>query len=318
MLDFRQQCDSLADDALLRAVGSALGDQSNVVCEMAAKAVVELDVRICQEQLLAAYKRFLKEPVKTDKNCRAKLPIVEALNHLECDDIDFYTQGMQYVQMEPAYGAEGGYEDRAAHLRGAHAFGLIGCRLASPDDVLHSLIDLLFDSEWVAREHAARALSVVQSRASAAVLKMKVLSGDVRSEVVGACFAGLVRSDRDRFLNFVAAYLDSQNLDLAIEAGLALGESRTQHGAKFLIDASANAWTVDLKHSHLMSLGLSRMPLAIDHLVKLIGGSDLETAAIAIAALAPNRFDETTRERVSEAVNNAKNRELSRVLKEHF
>ena len=318
MRTLRDHLQQLSGDELLAAIREALGDPSNIVCEMAAKAVLEHEPGNCLEQLRSAYDRFLVEPDKRDKNCRAKLPIVEALNQQRYDDIDFYTLGMKYVQMEPAYGAEGGYEDTAAHVRGTHAFGLINCPLASPDDTLHALIDLLHDKEWTAREHAARALSLIGSRAAAAVLRMKVLSGDRQSPVIGACFSGLVRSDRERFLEFVAGFLNHKNLDLAIEAGLALGESRTDVGAECLIDAIHAAWTIELRHSHMMSLGLSRRENAIDYLIQRIGEPDVENAKVAIAALAPNRFDESIRERVLRAVNDARDRKLSQTFAEHF
>ena len=80
MYQFKHACDELTGDDLLEAVQKALADKSNLVVEMAAKAVVELEPGDCREELLAAYQRFLHDPAKpgkdcTDKNCRAKVPL---------------------------------------------------------------------------------------------------------------------------------------------------------------------------------------------------------------------------------------------------
>jgi len=318
MRQFRRDCNELSGAALLAAIHVGLADLSNIVCEMAAQSVVELNPGECREQLVAAWQRFMIDPQKSDKNCRAKLPIVDALNQQEYDDVEFYLRAVRHTQLEPAYGAPGGYEDTAAGVRSAAAFGLINCPLASPDETLHVLIDLLFDNEWSVRENAARALAQIGSRAATAVLKMKVRAGDVRSEVVGACLVGLVKSNREQFLDFIAGYLTGNNPDIGIEASLALGESRSTAAAERLIEAHKQARVADLRDAHLMSLGLSRVPVAIDYLIELIGGHGKHAAIQAIAALAPNRFDESTRDRVLEAVNAAKDRDLSQAFAEHF
>ena len=57
-------------------------------------------------------------------------------------------------------------------------------------------------------------------------------------------------------------YLNSYPIDLGIEASLALGESRTVAGAEKLIEAHRLARFTDLRNAHLVSLGLSRVPVA--------------------------------------------------------
>lgn len=316
MVDFKRQCDELTGEGLQAAVQTALSDPSNLVVEMAARAVVDLEPGEVSEALVVAYRRFLDQPLKTDKQCRAKLPLVEALNSQRYDNPDFYLAGMKYVQMEPAYGAPNGYEDSAGHLRGACAFGLIQIPLASQNDVLFGLVDLLNDDLHIAREAAARALSATGFTAAAPLLRMKVLQGDRYSEVIGACFSGLLQFEDRRLERFVAEFLTGRSLDLAIEAGLALGASRKPEAIDLLIEASRQAVT-ELRQSLLMSVGLSRLPSAIDHLVSLIaaGGPD---AAIAIEALAPARFDERVCEAVQTAVSGTGNRELARIFNETF
>ena len=321
MYQFKHACDELTGDDLLEAVQKALADKSNLVVEMAAKAVVGLEPGDCREELLAAYQRFLHDPAKpgkdcTDKNCRAKVPLVEALNKQAFDDPEFYLAGMKYVQMEPAYGAPDGYEDTAPHVRGACAYGLIKVPLASQNELLFALVDLLHDSTYIAREHAARAIGSTGLMAAAPVLRMKVLSGDARSEVIGACLGGLMSFRDSKSLEFVSQFLKNDNLDLAIEAGLVLGESRQELAVTLLIEA-AKELHPDVRHSLLMSIGISRLPIAVDYLVGLIESGDTDSE-IAIQALAPVRFDEAVRDRIQEAVNGTGSRELARIYREHF
>lgn len=316
MLDFRKQCESLTGPELLEAIHAALADSSNLVVEMAATAVVDLSPGDCRDQLVDAYTRFLPEPLKDDKNCRAKLPIVEALNHQGFDDPNFYLAGMRYVQMEPAYGAPGGYADTAGNLRGTCALGLIRIPLASQNEMLFALVDLLNDNEAVAREAAARALGATGLTAAAAILRMKVLQGDRQLEVIGACFSGLLGYSDQRCLEFVTGYLSDPNRDLAIEASLALGESRRPEAIEPLIRWSETS-DRDQRQSALLSLGLSRLPQATDFLMNLIEGQDPD-AETALRALAPSQYDAELRARVERAVSQTRSRALADVLAEVF
>lgn len=316
MQRFKDVCADLAGAELLEAVVAALADPSNLVVEMAARAVVDLEPGDCREALVAAFNRFLVNPLETDKNCRAKLPLVEALNRQKFDESDFYVAGMQYRQMEPAYGAPDGYEDTAAHVRGACAYGLIEVPFASQNEMLFALVDLLHDKSPIAREHAARAIGATGLTAAAPILRMKVLAGDTRSEVIGACLGGLLSYRDARSLEFVCGFLKSDNLDLAIEAGLVLGESRQEGAIEHLIAASKEL-VGDVRHSLLMSIGISRLPAAVDYLIGLIEENDPD-GGVAIQALAPARFDQSVCDRLLETVNATGSRELARVYRENF
>jgi len=104
------------------ALGKALRDKHYRVVGKAASLAEE---RLLQERipdLLAAYARFLQDPVKRDPNCIAKKAIARALVTLECRDTSFYLEGIRYVQLEPVWG---GTVDTAADVRGACAMGLV-------------------------------------------------------------------------------------------------------------------------------------------------------------------------------------------------
>lgn len=317
MADFKRASEELSGEQLLSAVKTGLSDNSNLVVEMAAKAVLELEPGDCRKELVSAWHRFVQDDESNDNKCRAKISIVEALNKLGFDDPQFYLAGMKYVQMEPAYGAPGGYEDTAAHVRGTCAYGLIDLPLASQNETLFALVDLLHDAEAVAREHAAHALGSTGLMAAAPVLRTKVLSGDRSSEVIGACFSGLMQYREGGSLEFVARFLDSSNIDIAIEAALALGESRMEDAVKRLIARCNKTPSMDLRKSLLMSLGLSRLPSAVDFLIGLIEKKDVHAETV-VRSLAVTRFDEAVADRVREAVAAAKDRKLSQVLRDQF
>jgi hypothetical protein len=316
MYEFKQATESLVGDELLSAIKSGLNTSESLIVEMAAKAVVELEPGDCRDELVAAYRRFVVKPGGSpdiDKNCRAKLPLVEALNRQGFDDADFYLAGMKYIQLEPVYG---GSEDTAVHVRGVCAYGLIDVPLASQTEMLFALVDLLNDKEHPAREHAARALGSTGLMAAAPVLRMKVLTGDSHIEVVGACLSGLMQYRDSHSLEFVAGYLSNDNPALAIEAGLALAESRNEEAVRRLIDAADELYP-DIREPLLVSVGLSRLPMAVDYLIGLIekNGHDAVTA---VQALAPVRFDAGTKDRVQAAVEASGKRDLARAFREHF
>src|SRR5262245_47582320 len=72
--------------------------------------------------LLAAYRRFLDKPVKSDPNCYAKKAIARALVALDCEDVEFFLAGLTLKQMEPIWG---GTADTAADVRASCALGLV-------------------------------------------------------------------------------------------------------------------------------------------------------------------------------------------------
>ena len=99
--------------------------------------------------LEAAFDRFLVDPLKTDKLCRAKLAIVQALDQMEHLRRDVFEKAARHVQLEPGWGKE---DDTGAPLRGAASFV---ARIGGSD--YHSLlVDSLTDSEKDVRMAAAQ------------------------------------------------------------------------------------------------------------------------------------------------------------------
>ena len=60
-----------------------VGDRSNLVAAAAATLAGERTLSELAVELEAAFERFLIDPIKNDKLCRAKLAIVQALDKME-------------------------------------------------------------------------------------------------------------------------------------------------------------------------------------------------------------------------------------------
>ena len=86
---------------LLEELRGALRDASNLVAANAAELVGESHGTDLAVDLVEAFERFLENPDKKDKLCRAKIAVVAALNKLEFTDESFYARGIHYVQQEP-------------------------------------------------------------------------------------------------------------------------------------------------------------------------------------------------------------------------
>ena len=308
----RQRLKELSPGMMTADLRLALCDQSNFVVEQVAKVVREHALRELIPDLVSAYHRFLNDGAECDKGCRAKLAIVEALLSLDFEEPDFWLAGMQYRQQEPAWN---GSIDTAVDVRGVCAFGLVRSRLIAPSDLLIALTDLLADPEFVARAHAARAIAAAGLPGCVALLRLKASLGDSNSEVLGACFTGLLELDAKRHVEFVAEFLQS-SADSAIEAALALGSSRNREAAMSLL-RSCECCSPDRKEPFWISLGLTRQPEAVEFLISRIKTA-VPDAVHAIRALAPIRSYDNIANRVLAAVQTAGSRELAAVHRTEF
>ena len=290
----------------------SLRDGSNFVIEQVAKLSQKYAVAGIEPELVQAYQRFAVDGHECDKGCRAKLAIVETLLPLDFDDPDFWLAGVAYQQHEPVWN---GSVDTAADIRGLSAFGLVRSRLMAPSDLLIVLTDLLADKEPVTRTHAAKALAAAALPGTAALLRLKASVGDDSTEVMGACFTGLLELDAGRHLEFVAAFLNSPS-DTAIEAALALGSSRNREAALLLLKACENC-RPDRVEPFWISVGLSRQPEAVAFLIERIERSS-PNAEHALRALAPFRAYDDIADRVLTAVQASKSRELANAYRTAF
>ena len=287
---------------------AALADPSNLVAAEA--AVIAGDARVGEvaPDLVTAFDRFLDDPLKRDKLCRAKIAIAEALNKLDFEEEDFFWRGARYVQFEPVWGRS---QDTAAPLRVACAFGLVRTRA---QNLLPYLVDLLCDPEKPARIGAAQALAYSERDAAYLLLRLKARLGDEEPEVVGECMNGLIKLRPAEGVSFVAEFLDAPDEAIQESAILALGDSRRSEAFDHLKAFWEKEWDAKLKEVALMGMALLRLPVATDFLLELIATQPEAAARDAVSALAVHRYDERVRERTAAAV--VKNGRAG--LKAHF
>jgi HEAT repeat protein len=277
-----------ADVAELAArLGAALGDRHYRVVAYAARRAAEGMVYECLPALLAAYARFLANPVKQDPNCLAKAAIVRALHELDCDDADFYRAALRYRQLEPVWG---GTVDTAVDIRASAAMGLVA---SGYPRALAEVAELLTDPEPPVRVGAARAIACGNPREAELLLRLKVVHGDDEPQVIAECFAGLLEVEPDESVGFVARSLESDDDALGEVAALALGESRLPP-ALAALERAWNAVLVSesMRQVLIQAAALHRSDEAFAWLLELAASHRPATATAVIDALAIYRRNE--------------------------
>jgi HEAT repeat protein len=271
----------------------ALGDKSNLVVAAAAEIVGERQLADLASDLVATFHRFLVEPEETDKLCRAKIAILEALNKIDHDKEEVFRIGLRHVQNEPRWG---GADDTAAPLRGTAAFGLVRIY---PPDVIVLLADLLADPEKAARSAAVQALGASRAPAAIPLLRFKARIGDGEPEVMADCLTALMTADPKESLSLVAQFLAHPSEAVAEGAALALGESRRPDALEVLKMHWPEAQHGSRQQVLPLAIAMTRLPAALDFLLEILAGDSQTAAAAALAALAIHRHNQSVKERIA-------------------
>lgn len=271
-----------------------LADASNVVVAEAAKLLKDRAAAGLAPDLVAAFDRFMVDPEETDKQCRAKIEIVDALNRFDHAEPDVFLRGLTHVQ-DSRFGDQG--QDAAGSLRAFCALGLV--RIGHPGVVL-LLTELLHDSDNTARAGAARALGGTGSLTAVPLIRYKVREGDAIAEVIGECFASLVALSFEESLPFVAGFLSSFDSQIQETAVFALAETRRPEALAILKDFWPRA-AGEVRETLLIALAMFRLPGANEFLINLI--ADRHGSAVgALSALAIYRENPKIRASIAAAV----------------
>jgi HEAT repeat protein len=274
----------------------AVCDRSNLVVAAAATTAADRRYPELAPDIEAAFGRFLEEPEKSDKLCRAKLAIVQALDALDHEAAGVFERAARHVQLEPVWG---GQEDTAAPLRAAAILALsrMGHR-----ETMTILVDALADPEKEVRIAAAQALGQHGSEAACLVLRLKARVGDGDPEVLSECLHGLLAAAPRDNLPFVATLLEPPGTGTAEAAILALGKSRLPEAIDLLKSAWQRGALAAARDEILLALAMLRLPAATDFLLELVAGEPEATAIRALSALLIHRHDPRLRERLEAAV----------------
>ena len=297
---------------LKRDLGPFLRHKSNHVASAAASTAERLEAGALAQDLVDAFLEVMKDPAKRDPGCEALIAIAKALVTLDEPAAKAYFAGVHHVQMEGSFGPP---IDAAAPLRGLCAQGL--ARMGHPDALLEC-VNLLADKEVPARLGAIRAIADSGDIAGALLLRLKALVGDKEDEVIGECFAGLLRLAPAPSLDFVAGFLKSASEEIRERAALALGESHLAAAFPVLRDAWVETAQAARRRTLLLSIAMLRLDEAVEFLLTRVAEDREAAAADALAALALYGRDESVRKRVEEIVGKRASVALKTVFDREF
>jgi len=293
-LDVRAEIDAEALAALRRALKSPHAFAVAKAAEIAAKR----EIAELEDDLARAFERFLVDPEKTDKGCRAKSKTCDALQMIRADRAALFRTGIRYRQMEKVWAD---HVDTAIGVRAASAMGLV--RLNTPD-AIDEVAELLADPEPPARRAAASALAHSGDPRAVTLLRFKAVAGDRDPSVTGECLSGLVADSPERAIPFVARFLEADSEPVAEFAALALGESRHADAFPPLRDWFENSArkSVVLRPTALTAIAMLRVEPAVDFLIAAVEGADARVSQAAFDAVERlYRGDEAVRRRAEEA-----------------
>jgi hypothetical protein len=285
-----------------------LRSKNNLVAARAAQAVREWSARELLPELRDLWERSMRDPLKSDRACHAKVAVVEALDALGHHDFDLFLQGARHVQLEPSYGPP---VDAAVDLRGICARILASRGYA---DIHVVLADLLMDREPGARKAAAVLAADLGGEVGEILLRMRVLAGEDHTENYAAYFNGLLALAPERSLPLVESLARHEDPALAEEAILALGESHLPGAFPILKEIYDSTVLAEDRRPVLMGISLLRTPQAVDFLEEVVLSQDSASARQVLEALWVFRGTENVMERFRKAVELREDPELDRVL----
>ena len=280
-----------------------LGDRSNLVVAAAAAIAGENTLVELARDLEAAFDRFLVNPLKDDKLCRAKIAVVQALDKMEHQGADVFEKAASHVQLEPVWG---GTEDSAAPLRAA---ALIALARIEGSSSLPLLVDAMADPAKDVRIAAALALGYVGTEAAGLLLRLKARIGDRDPDVLSECLSGLLAVDPRENLPFVSEFLEPGDAARArrrpsrwASRGCPRRSTRSRRAGRGLIFS-------ELRQQVLLAIAMLRLPAAIDYLMELVASDSEPTQA---PPCRPSRSTITTRASASGSRSSSRRRAAPR------
>lgn len=285
-----------ADAATTALIRVSLAHRSNHVVARAARLVREAGLVALAPELIAAFPRFLDDPIRRDPGCVAKNEIVHALLAFEHPAPDVYVAGVEHVQREPAFGPP---IDTATELRALSAMALV---VMDHPAALTACVRLLVDREPAARAGGLRALVASARPDVALVLQLVALRGDDDPGVLAEAFAGLLALTAGDAVAFVVERLAAPDRDVARAAALALGEARRPEAVAALRERLPLEDRPDVRHAIVLALATSRDEPALALLLALIARGPAADSKAATEALRLHAHDDELQRRVQQAL----------------
>ena len=308
----QKACTDPDSDRVTATVRTALDDRHCLLVKHAAEICEERLIFDLEADLLEAYRRFLKKPVRNDPNCTAKEAIARALVALDSQEVDFFISGLRYHQNEPVWG---GTEDTAINLRVSCAMGLVN---TSYSRALIELVSLLYDLNAHARKGAVRAIVFTQPLAAEAVLRAKALAGDTDPDVTGETLSALLQISPFESKAFVANFLDPDTDPMLRQSvALAIGASKLDEALDILQSCwSSKPFKEEQDNVLLLGAILHRSEKAFDWLLDVVVGGDRASAEFVVEELVIYSTDKYLGERIEAAVFEREDDNLTAIFNE--
>lgn len=301
LVDAGDQADPVQATEVLRDV---LSRGTSATVAEAAELAARLNLVRLASALAAAFERLCGSGMRSDRYCRGKVAVVNALRQLKCTDAKSYRDAMIcYWPTRPRHGGH----DEAADLRiaAAYAFAELG-----PSSEVEELAGLLADPVANVRLAAVRCVAALGGLLTGPLLRLKALLGDDDPNVLEACFDELLARDKEQYLPVIAYHLKGDSSRVRASAALALGQSRRPAALDILSSEWLSNGDPELKHSLLLAIGLLNIEPAVEFLLNLLDGGRAN-ASDALAALSYCRAP-GVRERVQAEVEKVDDAHLSR------
>jgi HEAT repeat protein len=301
--------------AAVEPLRKMLSDRNNYLVSKAAAVVAGHQLQELVPNLLAAFDRFMKDPLKTDPQCWAKIAIAKALVQMDHTTPDLLVRGVGYAQIEPSYG---GSVDTATDLRATCALGLVSTTLDS-FDILELLTEALMDREKPVRVEAVRAIGHLNRPEGLLLLKLKALAGDQEPEVLANCFAILLELGGEKSISFLERFLTRDAEDeAALEAAVALAASKEPAALERIQSLWKQRLPQETREAIVVALGASPLRDAGKLLLSIVESSPADLAAAAVAALASSRFRKDVRDELEKLVALNESAEVQRAWDRYF
>lgn len=297
-----------SSEGALAALRSALREGPSLVAARAAKVLRAHALEGFAEDLEAAFRRFLGNPVKSDPGCAAKLAVVEALDFGGYDEAELFLLATRCVQMEPAWGPP---VDTAVGVRSRGILAL--ARVERPEFSLAAGA-LLADPQSPVRQAAADAIASTGEPRLAGLLVLRWNLGDEDPLVVMACMAGLLA------LSPAYAFPRLREcLERADEmAAMVLGQSTRPEALDLLLEHLASTEGASARAVALRAVGLHRSEKALETLLRVIATGSPRDATAALAGLGARRFEAGVREKARRAAEENREADLESALADAF
>lgn len=285
-------------EAAAAQLRAALGERNHRVVAKAAQRCADGLRYELAGALVGAFRRMLgDQAAKLDPGCVAKKAIARALVALDCDDVEFFRDGLRYRQLEPVWG---GTQDTAVDVRCQCAMGLVASGYSR---ALVEVVELMSDTDPAARLGAVRAIGCGHPLEAELLLRTKVLTGDAEPAVLGECFIALFAVAPEESIAFVARYLDVRDEAVQELAALALGESRLPAALEPLVAAWQGVLVgPSLRRALLRGAAAHRSEPAHAWLLELVRDARPATAADIVEVLALYKHDAKLAGRLEDAL----------------